>query len=62
MLGHANLSQTSTYLHASEFGLRESMERFDAARAGKPLAKEATTAPPPLCQDALTDGSKSTVH
>ena len=27
MLGHANLSQTSTYLHASELGLEESMQR-----------------------------------
>jgi integrase len=32
MLGHANLSQTSTYLHAAEMGLQESMKRFDAAR------------------------------
>jgi hypothetical protein len=39
--GHANLSQTSTYLHASEFGLTESMENFDAQRdaRGKPVAK-----------------------
>jgi site-specific recombinase XerD len=32
MLGHTNLSQTSTYLHASEFGLQESIRRFDALR------------------------------
>lgn len=32
MLGHANLSQASTYLHASEMGLQQSMRRFDAAR------------------------------
>lgn len=32
MLGHTNLSQTSTYLHAAEMGLQESMRRFDAAR------------------------------
>ena len=32
MLGHANLSQTSTYLHASEMGLQESMRRFDCRR------------------------------
>jgi integrase len=31
MLGHTNLLQTSTYLHVSEMGLRESMRRFDAA-------------------------------
>lgn len=28
MLGHANISQTSTYLHASEQGLQDSMQRF----------------------------------
>lgn len=62
MLGHANLSQTSTYLHASEFGLKESMDRFDAVRAGKPQAKEAPIDPPPSCQldDAETD--KGTIH
>ena len=35
MLGHANLSQTSTYLHASEMGLEASIQRFDAARGGR---------------------------
>jgi hypothetical protein len=39
MLGHVNLSQTSTYLHAAEMGLQESMRRFDAAR-GKPVAND----------------------
>jgi integrase len=38
MLGHTNLSQTSTYLHAAEMGLQESMKRFDVAR-GKTVAK-----------------------
>jgi len=28
MLGHAHLSQTSTYLNATEQGLRHSMRRF----------------------------------
>jgi hypothetical protein len=36
MLGHANLSQASTYLHASEMNLQESMRRFEAPR-GKPV-------------------------
>jgi integrase len=31
-LGHSNLAQTSTYLHADEMGSEESMRRFDAAR------------------------------
>ena len=38
LLGHANVSQTDTYLSAKIVGLRESMKRFDAAR-GKPVAK-----------------------
>ncbi len=29
MLGHANISQTSTYLNATRLGLHESMRRFD---------------------------------
>ena len=33
MLGHANVSQTSTYLNATKSGLRESMRRFDHDRA-----------------------------
>jgi integrase len=32
MLGHANVSQTSTYLNATRLGLHESMRRFEAAR------------------------------
>lgn len=32
MLGHANISQTSTYLNATKVGLQESMRRLDAAR------------------------------
>ncbi len=39
MLGHTDLSQTSTYLHANEMGLQESMRKFDAGR-GKALANE----------------------
>jgi integrase len=31
-LGHTNLAQTSTYLHADEMGSLEWMRRFDAAR------------------------------
>ena len=41
MLGHANLSQTSTYLHATELGLHESMARFDTSR-GQSVAKRAS--------------------
>jgi integrase len=31
LLGHANISQTDTYLNAGRLALRESMQRFDAA-------------------------------
>jgi hypothetical protein len=37
LLGHANVSQTDTYLSAKIAGLRASMKQFDAAR-GKPVA------------------------
>jgi integrase len=40
LLGHANISQTDTYLNAGRVALRESMNRFDAAR-GKTVAKGA---------------------
>jgi hypothetical protein len=39
MLGHANISQTDTYLNATRMGLHDSMERFDAIRCN-PVAIE----------------------
>lgn len=33
MLGHANISQTDTYLNAGRIGLHEAMKRFDAGRS-----------------------------
>jgi len=42
MLGHANISQTNTYLNAARMGLHKSMQRHDAARCN-PVANEATT-------------------
>ena len=44
LLGHANVSQTDTYLSAKIGGLRASMKRFDAAR-GKTVAKREAIAP-----------------
>lgn len=38
ILGHANISQTDTYLNAGRVALQESMRRYDAAR-GNPVAK-----------------------
>ena len=61
MLGHANLSQTSTYLHASEMGLQESMRRFDAER-GKPLANEPSIEQPPVSHDTNNVTDKGTLH
>ncbi len=47
MLGHANLSQTSTYLNVTRLGLHESMRRFEQSAAGcNPVAIDATIDPP----------------
>jgi integrase-like protein len=40
MLGHANISQTDTYLNVSRMGLHESMKRFDDVRC-KTVASQA---------------------
>jgi hypothetical protein len=55
MLGQANVSQTSTYLHSEEMGLRASMQRFAAAR-GKLVATSQSTEHPPL--DEGKDGKE----
>jgi hypothetical protein len=46
MLGHANLSQTSTYLNAGKMGLHDSMKRFEGTGCN-PVANAAENAPPP---------------
>jgi len=61
MLGHANLSQTATYLHASEMGLQESMKRFDAQR-GKPVANDSAIEHPPSSHDDKAETDKRTLH
>ena len=58
MLGHANLSQTSTYLHASEMGLQESMRRFDVLR-DKAVAKTNPIEHPPVRQDDGVESDKT---
>ena len=58
ILGHANLSQPSTYLHASEIGLEASMQRFDAAR-GKPVAKPSAIDQRPVGHDAKQPDEES---
>jgi integrase len=70
MLGHTNLSQTSTYLHAAEMGLQESMRRFDAARVdgpsgdfrGKTVAKQQQTEQLALCHDEANEDGKGLLH
>ncbi len=57
MLGHENLSQTSTYLNATRIGLQKSMRRFDDARC-KPVASLTTTEHPPLGNEvSLSEGN-----
>ena len=61
MLGHANLSQTSTYLHATELGLHESMARFDTSR-GQSVAKRASIDRPTHGHAPATEARKDQLH
>jgi integrase len=61
MLGHANSSQTSTYLHATETGLAESMRKFDASRC-IPVADEKPIGHPSIGNEETDDATKSTLH
>jgi len=61
MLGHANISQTSTYLHATETGLAESMRKFDASRC-IPFADKKPIGPPSIGNEETDDATKSTLH
>jgi integrase len=61
MLGHANISQTSTYLHATETGLAESMRKFDASRCA-PVAEGTKMEPPTIGNGDADQRDKSTVH
>jgi integrase len=62
MLGHANLSQTSTYLHAAEMGLQDSMRRFDDPARGKAVAKIDTREHPPLGHDKTETDPEGLLH
>jgi integrase len=44
MLGHANVSQTSTYLNATRVGLQDSMRRFDERRSTGTTTQEHSAA------------------
>ena len=61
LLGHANVSQTDTYLNAKIGGLREKMRRVDAAR-GKPVANATTIEPRPLGHGKETESPKEPLH
>jgi hypothetical protein len=65
MLGHANLSQTNTYLHASEMGLQDSMTRYDPATGGKTVANASEASAkeqPPLSHEEAQPSDNSRLH
>ena len=61
LLGHANISQTDTYLNAGRLALQDSIKRFDAAR-GKAVAKTPPIEPRPLGHDEAEASSKDLLH
>ena len=68
MLGHSNLSQTSTYLHATEMGLQESMRRFELSVdappdfRGKTMAIEEPKEQLSVCHEELEKDDNSLLH
>jgi integrase len=63
MHGHANLSQTSTYLNATRIGLHESMRRFDDLSAGcNPVASNPAIEHPPVRNDEHGSDAKLLVN
>jgi integrase len=61
LLGHANISQTDTYLNAGRVALQESMKRFDATR-GRPVANDPPTEHRPLGHENAEPSSKDLLH
>ena len=61
LLGHANVSQTDTYLSARIVGLQEAMKRFDAAR-GKAVAKPEPIEQRPFGHDEREETPKDQLH
>jgi integrase len=56
MLGHANVSQTSTYLNATRIGLQESMRRSDeSVPRCNPVARQSQIDSSPLCNEDEQD-------
>lgn len=63
MLGHANVSQTSTYLNATRVGLQESMRRFDdSASRCNPVAATSQIDPSPLRNEEPVNTEKVVVN
>jgi integrase len=61
MLGHANISQTSTYLNATKVGLQDSMRRLDASRC-KPVASEGETDRAPVRNEGGAEAPQPLVN
>lgn len=61
MLGHANVSQTSTYLNAGKMGLHDSMRRFDGTRCN-PVANEEKSEQPLVRNDDTATDAKHLVN
>jgi integrase len=63
MLGHANLSQTSTYLNATRIGMHESMRRSDESPSRcNPIANGTQTDLPPVRNHEQASDSEVTVN
>jgi len=61
MLGHANISQTDTYLNAARLGLHESMKRLDDFRC-KSVAKDTTIEHRVVRNEKAPHTSKDLLH
>jgi hypothetical protein len=61
ILGHANISQTDTYLNAGRIALQDSMMRFDASR-GKVVTKAPTIEHRLLSHDNADGKPKDQLH
>ena len=62
MLGHANLSQASTYLDGTRVGLHASMRRSgETRRCCNVVASNTAIAHPPVRNDESGDAAKSLV-
>ncbi|MDO8795463.1 MAG: site-specific integrase [Vicinamibacterales bacterium] len=61
ILGHANISQTDTYLNAGRLALHDSIKRFDAAR-GKSVAKTPPIEHRPVGHEETETTRKDPLH